>query len=159
MTCNKCEKPLKDGAKFCEQCGAEAQTTTTNEAPVKTESPETKTGKISPLDYYKRVLNKYAVFTGRATRSEYWYFFLFNMLIVFGLGMLEGILDIAPNTDESVLGGIYQLAVLVPAVAVAIRRLHDTGHGGWWIIVPFANIIFLFMKSEERENEFGPVTQ
>ncbi|MBM0743515.1 DUF805 domain-containing protein [Phormidium sp. CLA17] len=107
------------------------------------------------MKWYMQVWKKYAVFSGRAHRTEYWMFVLFNLIISFGLGLIEGILGRATNTDQSVLSAIYSLAILVPSIAVGVRRMHDTDHSGWWIIVPIANLIFAVTKGTEGENRFG----
>jgi uncharacterized membrane protein YhaH (DUF805 family) len=107
------------------------------------------------MKWYVQVWKKYAVFSGRAHRTEYWMFVLFNLIISFGLGLIEGILGEATNTDQSVLSTIYSLAILVPSIAVGVRRMHDTDHSGWWIIVPIANLIFAATKGTEGENRFG----
>ncbi len=77
------------------------------------------------MSWYLEVLKKYAVFDGRARRREYWMFFLFNVIIAFVLGFVEGIIG-----GPGVLGLLYSLAVLVPGIAVSMRRLHDTGRSG-----------------------------
>ena len=71
------------------------------------------------MNYYLKVLKKYAVFSGRASRAEYWYFFLFNIIVAFGLGLIEGLTGLASETDESVLVNIYQLFILIPAVGLS----------------------------------------
>ena len=109
------------------------------------------------MNWYLEVLKKYAVFTGRSRRKEYWMFALFNLLIAFGLGVVEGILG-----SPGVLGGFYSLAVFIPAIAVGIRRLHDTDRSGWWlllILIPIlgalALLVFLAQDGTPGENEFG----
>lgn len=108
------------------------------------------------MKWYIQVLKKYAVFSGRAHRTEYWMFVLFNILISVVLGFLEGILGIATSTDQSILGAIYSLAVFIPSIAVGVRRMHDTDHSGWWLIVPLVNLVFAVTKGTEEENRFGP---
>ena len=108
------------------------------------------------MNWYLEVLKKYGVFTGRARRKEYWMFFLINIIIAIGLGFIEGILGIALNTDRSVLATIYQLAVLIPTIAVSVRRMHDTDHSGWWLCVPIVNLIFALSEGTKGENRFGP---
>ena len=83
------------------------------------------------MKWYLDVLKKYAVFSGRARRKEYWMFFLFNLIIAAVLGFIEGIVGIAPESGQSVLVAIYQLAILIPAIGVGVRRMHDTDHSGW----------------------------
>ena len=90
------------------------------------------------MNWYLDVLkNKYAMFNGRARRKEYWFFVLFNILASIALGIVDTITG--TFNDEmgvGLLGGIYWLAVLIPAIAVAVRRLHDTGRRGWWLLLP-----------------------
>lgn len=95
---------------------------------------------------------KYATFTGRARRSEYWWFVLANFLI----GLIVGFIDI------TILTGIVNLLLIVPSLAVGARRLHDIGKSGWWLLlalIPLVNLylIYLFVKdSQPGENEYGP---
>lgn len=107
------------------------------------------------MKWYVQVWKKYAVFTGRAHRTEYWMFVLFNLIISIGLELIEGILGGATNTDQSVLSTIYSLAILIPSIAVGVRRMHDTDHSGLWVIVPIVNLIFSVTKGTEGENRFG----
>lgn len=107
---------------------------------------------------YLDVLKKYTVFNGRASRTEYWTFFLFNVLISLVLGTLDGII----GSEMQVLSNIYSLAVLIPGLAVAVRRLHDTGHSAWWLLInliPIAGwiwfIVLLATKSDEATNKYG----
>ncbi len=108
------------------------------------------------MNWYLKVWKKYAVFTGRAHRTEYWMFALFNLIIAFALGILEGILGIATDTDQSVLATIYQLAIFIPSIAVGVRRMHDIDRSGWWLLVPIVNFIFSITKGTQGENRFGP---
>jgi len=93
------------------------------------------------MNWYLDVLKKYAVFNGRARRKEYWMFFLFNLIIVFVLSFIEGMVN-SSNNGQSILAGIYNLAVLVPSIAVGVRRMHDTDHSGWWLLFPIVNLVF-----------------
>ena len=116
------------------------------------------------MNWYIDVLKKYAVFSGRARRKEYWFFFLFNLIISIILNVIDnatGTFD--PETGVGILGTIYLLAVLIPAIAVTIRRLHDTGRTGWWILISFIPLIgaivllvFLVFDSEPESNQYGP---
>jgi uncharacterized membrane protein YhaH (DUF805 family) len=112
------------------------------------------------IQWYTEVLKKYAVFTGRARRAEYWSFWLVNFVIIVVLSVVGGFLGRAVG---SFLVGIYSLAVLVPHLAVAVRRLHDTGKSGWWVLillVPFvgwiALLILLVLEGQPGDNEYGP---
>ena len=114
------------------------------------------------MNWYLTVLKKHAVFSERARRKEYWMFVLFNFIIVFVLSLIEGIVGIAPETDQSVLASIYSLAVLIPGIAVSVRRLHDTNRSGWWLLIAFAPligaivlIVFMVEDSQQDENQYG----
>ena len=87
------------------------------------------------MEWYIKVLKDYAVFEGRASRQEYWMFQLFNIIISFCLGFVTGFLSAITNTDQTILVNIYTLAVLIPNIAVGIRRMHDTERNGWSVLV------------------------
>jgi len=110
------------------------------------------------MEWYLTVLKKYAEFSGRARRKEYWFFVLFNIIISFVLGLVDGFVGLG-----GVLGGIYALAVLIPSIAVGVRRLHDTGRSGWWLLIGLVPIIglivlivFMVGDSESGSNQYGP---
>jgi uncharacterized membrane protein YhaH (DUF805 family) len=115
------------------------------------------------MQWYLEVLKKYAQFSGRARRKEYWYFVLFNMIFSIVLAMVDnqtGTLN--AESGVGLLSGIYSLAVLIPSIAVAFRRLHDTGRSAWWLLIgliPLIGwivlIVFLVQDSQEGENEYG----
>jgi uncharacterized membrane protein YhaH (DUF805 family) len=109
------------------------------------------------MEWYFEVLNKYAVFSGRARRKEYWMFFLFNLIIAFALGFIEGFLG-----SPGVIGVLYSLAVIIPNIAVSVRRLHDTGRSGWWLLIaliPLIGVIvllvFMVQEGKDEQNDFG----
>ncbi len=111
------------------------------------------------MHWYLDVLKKYVEFSGRARRTELWMFFLISWLISIGLAVIDTQVIKKPN----VLGGIYSLAVLLPTIAVGIRRLHDTGRSGWWyllILVPCIGalvlLIWFVQDSEPGKNQYGP---
>ena len=106
------------------------------------------------------LVNKYATFSGRATRSEYWYVVLFGYLLALLIVFLGMIID----SPELIIGlsTVLSLILLVPSLAVCIRRLHDTGRSGWWyllVLIPyigaFALLIIFCLKSSE-DNKYGP---
>ena len=108
------------------------------------------------FDYYLTVLKKYAVFEGRARRSEYWYFALFNVIIVIILSILDvaiGTYDAASETGY--ISTAYQLAVLVPSIAVAARRMHDVGKSGWFMLIPIYNFYLSVIEGEQGTNKYG----
>lgn len=98
-------------------------------------------------------LKKFADFEGRARRKEYWMFFLFNLIIGMIAGLIDGI--ITPD-GVGYLGLIFQLAVLIPSIAVAIRRMHDVGKSGWFILIPIYNLILALTEGEKGTNQYGP---
>lgn len=102
------------------------------------------------MNYYIDVLKNYALFTGRARRKEFWMFVLVNVIIGFVIGLVAGLIKFP------MLGAIYNLAVLVPSIAVGARRMHDTDHSGWWQIVPFVNLYFACIDGTPGENSYGP---
>ena len=111
------------------------------------------------MEWYLKVLNKYAEFDGRAHRTEYWMFVLFNVLISIGLGLVGGLI----GHGLQFLSSLYALAVLVPGIAVAIRRLHDIGKSGWWLLVAFVPLIgaiillvYFVQDSQPENNQYGP---
>ena len=108
------------------------------------------------MHWYLDVLRKYVVFEGRARRMEFWMFNLFSFIIVCVLSGIEVALGIFG------LSALYSLAVLLPSLGVAVRRLHDTDRSGWWIficLVPVIGIIilliFYFMDGTAGDNRFG----
>ncbi len=116
------------------------------------------------MNWYLEVLKKYAVFEGRAGRKEYWFFILFNILISMGLGYVDWLTgNINPETGLGILSGIYALGVMIPGMAVSVRRLHDTNRSGWWLLITFVPVIgalvfiyFMVLDSNPEINEFGP---
>jgi|SaaInlV_130m_DNA_2_1039683.scaffolds.fasta_scaffold82169_1 uncharacterized membrane protein YhaH (DUF805 family) len=122
-----------------------------------------KINKEKIMNWYLEVLKKYAVFGGRARRKEYWYFVLFNFLVQMVLAVIDAVTgSFSPEAGVGILGGIYTLAVLIPGLAVAVRRLHDTDHSAWWLLIAFVPligiivlIVFLATDSKPEENQYG----
>lgn len=116
------------------------------------------------MNWYLKVLKQYAVFTGRAQRKEYWYFFLINFLITTALLLIDnmaGTLD--KEAGVGLVSSLYTLAVLLPSLAVAVRRLHDSGRSGWWVLLalvpiigPIILIFLLIQDSTPGNNAYGP---
>jgi uncharacterized membrane protein YhaH (DUF805 family) len=109
------------------------------------------------------VLRQYATFRGRARRSEYWWFFLFSLLVSLVAGIVDGVLGTTTETGLGFIGAVVSLALLLPTLAVVVRRLHDTDRSGWWILaflIPIAGFVLwlVFMLSDSRPypNRFGP---
>jgi uncharacterized membrane protein YhaH (DUF805 family) len=104
----------------------------------------------------KAGFNKYVTFSGRAARSEYWFWTLFTVIASIVAGILDAIVGFG------IIGTIVSLAVLLPSIAVAVRRLHDLDRTGWWILIAFTviGIILLIVwdctKGTSGPNRFGP---
>jgi uncharacterized membrane protein YhaH (DUF805 family) len=117
------------------------------------------------MNYFLDALGKYAVFTGRARRSEYWFFVLFSCLIVIALGaagLYVAKLTGGPPTLAEYLVDFFSLLIFIPSLAVSVRRLHDIGMNGWWVVLNFVPLgglvlIVLFCQdSQSGDNSYGP---
>jgi uncharacterized membrane protein YhaH (DUF805 family) len=102
---------------------------------------------------------KYATFSGRAERPEYWYWVLFNVLVGIVLSLIQLIVS---HTSGQVLGVVFDLATILPSIAVVARRLHDTDHSGWWQLLAFVPmigwiilIVWLCRSGTPGGNRFG----
>jgi uncharacterized membrane protein YhaH (DUF805 family) len=111
------------------------------------------------MHWYLQVLRSYTQFDGRSRRSEYWYFFLFNLIVAIVLGFADSVLR--RIVGFGMLGMIYSLAIVVPGIAVSIRRLHDTDRSGWWLllaIVPIVGLVLIWFMAQDSDastNRYG----
>ncbi|HHQ4780712.1 DUF805 domain-containing protein [Aeromonas veronii] len=110
------------------------------------------------MNWYISVLKQYAVFSGRARRTEYWMFVLCNVIVMLLLGMVDKLI----GGDNELISSIYSLAVLLPSLAVAARRLHDTDRSAWWLLLGLIPIIgtlvliyFMVCSGQQGPNRFG----
>lgn len=120
------------------------------------------------MKYYFEGLRKYAVFKGRATRREFWYFYLFNFLAVLIIGFFSGVIGGALGYDSNVLllpGYLFIFATGLPSWAVLVRRCHDIGLNPWWsllTVVPLLGELVLIgiglQESQPGANRHGPGT-
>lgn len=108
------------------------------------------------MDWYLKALKNYVGFEGRARRKEYWNFALFNFLISLALAVVDAMLE------TGILTGLYGLAVLLPGLAVSVRRLHDTNRSGWWLLIglipvvgAIALLVFALLDSDPDPNRYG----
>jgi uncharacterized membrane protein YhaH (DUF805 family) len=143
--CRGCAKEIHSTATACPQCGAQQAT----QAPQAAQSAFN--AEAINSSWYVRVLKKYAVFAGRASRKEYWMFALVSALVSIGLIIVENLM----GSHAAMLSNLYSLAVLVPSIAVGVRRLHDTDRSGWWLVLPIVNIVFLAFEGQRGGNRFG----
>jgi uncharacterized membrane protein YhaH (DUF805 family) len=121
------------------------------------------------MNWYLEVLKKYAVFSGRARRTEFWTFTLVNIAVATLLAFVDNssvALTVSTGVTAAygvgILSSLYSLAVLVPHLAVTVRRLHDTGRSGWWWLIGLVPIIgavvlliFAAQDSQPGSNEYG----
>ncbi len=114
--------------------------------------------------FLSTIKSRYADFNGKASRSEYWYYVLFYFIISIALAVIDsnlinptlGIMAVGDTAGRvGVLGFIFSLALFIPSIAVAVRRLHDTGRTGWWLLISLIPLIgilvllfFLIQKSK-----------
>jgi len=126
------------------------------------------------MNWYTKVLQQYVDFNGRARRKEYWMFVLFNMIFAIVAITLDNVLGLSGGSYEAAEAGasvmfesgpiymVYSLAVLLPSLAVAVRRLHDVNKSGWWLLISLIPIIggiwlliLLVRDSQPGKNEYG----
>lgn len=127
------------------------------------------------MSWYVKVLKQYVDFSGRARRREFWMFTLVNAVIVIVLELIDTALGLGSFGGSStggaysasvhfgLLSSLYSLAVLLPTIAVAVRRLHDTDRTGWWFLIGFVPIVggivllvFYVLDGTRGPNRFGP---
>lgn len=117
------------------------------------------------MNWYIKVIKQYADFNGRARRTEYWMFILFNAIFAIAAMLIDNMLGLTISTEipYGPLYIIYGLAMFIPGLAVAVRRLHDTGKSGWMILIaliPFIGgiilLVFMVTSGTVGSNEYGP---
>jgi uncharacterized membrane protein YhaH (DUF805 family) len=119
----------------------------------------------SAMQWMVEPIRKYATFSGRARRAEYWWFGLFVGLVVFGLTMVDMLLigaDAMAEYGAGPLTGLFSLAIIIPSIAVTVRRLHDRDKSGWWLLwslLPLIGALILLIQYVQRgtagDNRFG----
>jgi uncharacterized membrane protein YhaH (DUF805 family) len=117
------------------------------------------------MNWFIECFKKYAVFRGRSGRTEYWHFFLVYLLVL----IVTSVLDVIAGTYSSarqvgLLSGIFSLVALLPSLGVSVRRLHDTGRSGWWLLIGFIPIlgvivllVFAAIRGDGETNSYGAV--
>lgn len=110
------------------------------------------------MNYFLEALKKYAMFSGRARRKEYWMYVLFYVIFASFVTIIDGVLG-----TSRILTGIYGLAFIVPTIAAAVRRLHDLGKSGFWYFISFIPLIggiwmlvLMCLDGQQGENQYGP---
>jgi len=115
------------------------------------------------MSWFLLVMKRYFEFSGRSRRKEYWYALLFVMLISIALVILEFVLASTGMWVPGILTGLFCLAIIIPGLAVTIRRLHDINRSGWWyfinfvpIVGPIIFLVFMIQDSYNGTNPYGP---
>lgn len=114
--------------------------------------PQPKLTTMSGFQYFVKVIKNYVNFEGRARRSEYWYFTLFYYLIYIGLAVI----DFSMDSEGGILTTILAFGLFLPSIAVGVRRVHDLGKSGWYILIPIYNLVLFCTNGDEGTNEYGP---
>lgn len=147
--CQGCGKQIHESAPTCPHCGAPQRGVT---SPRTTASSDVSFGQAISIGF-----SKYATFTGRSNRPEFWWFYLFICLISIALTIVEGV----GGSSAGVLSGIWTLATMIPVFSSSTRRLHDTGRSGWWqllyitVIGAIWVIVWLCSAGDRNENQYG----
>ena len=167
MFCSKCGKQIADDVKFCPYCGNSVNGAPRSGIDNATEKAKNFFAEIQarasdlkgpePVDFVKaiKLFFLYSLnFKGRSSRSEYWWGALFNTLLSFVLPMIP------------VVGGLLSLAMMVPGIAISVRRMHDIGKSGWYLLMgliplagPIILLVYLCTASQTEANQWGPAVQ
>lgn len=115
------------------------------------------------MNYYLKALRQYADFSGRARRTEYWMFVLFNLIFAIVAAVLDTLIGLANESGIGMIYSLYSLAMFIPGLAVLVRRLHDVGKSGWMVLIGLIPLIggiwllvLLFTDSQPGTNQYGP---
>src|SRR5215212_6795304 len=116
------------------------------------------------MSWFVEALKKYAVFSGRSRRKEYWYFVLFVIIISTALNIIDGLIGAYEGTaGVGLLSSLFSLAILIPSIAVTVRRLHDIDRTGWWVLISLVPLVgwivllvFHIQDSTPGTNRYGP---
>ena len=106
---------------------------------------------MNAFEYFVKVYKNYANFEGRARRSEYWYYTLFYYIIAIVLIFV----DQAIGSEIGIVGLVFALGSLIPSIAVGVRRMHDVGKSGWYLLIPIYNLVLACTNGNEGTNEYG----
>ena len=116
------------------------------------------------MSWFIEALGKYAVYSGRSRRKEYWFFVLFVVVISTVLTIIDGLIGAYDrSTGVGLLSAIFSLAILIPSISVSVRRLHDIDRTGWWVLISLVPLVgwivllvFHVQDSTPGTNRYGP---
>ena len=115
------------------------------------------------MNWYLDAWKNYITFAGRSRRKAYWVFFVFNVIATILANLIDNVLGLAGQSVYGPVSMLYALAVFLPGLALAVRRLHDTGRSGWWMLLGFIPLIgwivlliFFVTDSQPGSNPYGP---
>ena len=149
MYCPKCGSQSADDVKFCSNCGFDIDAF---KGRSQTAAASTVREQMTFSEAISVCMKKYVTFNGRASRAEYWWFFLFFFI-------LNAVATLVDSSEA--LSGLISLVLFLPHLAVYVRRLHDTNHSGWWVLIAFTVIgliplfIWLVQIGDPLENGYG----
>lgn len=156
--CSSCGTALQEGAQFCPNCGISVNENSGINNQSTVAAFQSAQYKMNLVNAFKRVVfENYANFNGRASKAEYWWYVLASMLVGFVAGFIDGFFGL------NIFNILVTLALLIPGIAVSVRRLHDTDRSGWWLLIAFTIIgliplfIWYIQASDQTENRFGLV--
>ena len=154
MKCPKCGAEIPNDSAFCPECGAKLESVTNESRTIG--SAQNAQESMSFTESIQTGSSKYAVFVGRASRAEFWWWYLFNFIVSFVAGFIDALIDYIDAPYGIPFFSLFvTLGLFLPGLSVIVRRYHDTNHSGWWILCPVMNIIYLFFPSDLATNEYG----
>ena len=165
MNCPVCGTPMSEATKFCTNCGTQLQPTAPQYTPPVIDNTQFDPVPVRPapqkvtfLSAIVTFFRKYAVFSGRATRSEYWYVYLAGVIV----GFIFLLVDFLLPGIGTILNVLCYLVSVIPGIALFVRRLHDIGKSAWnllWLLFPIVGhfIFFIFtLRASDADNKYGP---
>ncbi len=151
--CSNCGTKNSQNDIYCSSCGRALKKSvlkkSNNDSSIIKEN-------FSYTEVYKHVLQNYFNCNGRASRKEYWTFTLMSFALIFIISFIENLFILDYSSDEGFFSGLFYLFIIIPSISVGVRRMHDVGKSGWWILFPIVNFVLTVTSGEDGENQYGP---